>query len=100
MLAYRRRRREVLRDLVDPPDLKMNPEQLLEAEQARKLVQTALQAVPYERRAVFVMHELDDTSMHDIAKALRIPLFTAYSRLRKARREFELVVTQLLERWP
>jgi len=35
------------------------------------------------------MRDLDDVPVEEIASALAIPRFTAYSRLRKARREFE-----------
>ena len=41
-----------------------------------------------ERRAVFVMHELEELPMPQIADALDVPLNTAYSRLRLARQDF------------
>jgi hypothetical protein len=41
------------------------------------------------------MHDLDETPMRIIADTLQIPIFTAYSRLRKARQEFERAVTVL-----
>jgi DNA-directed RNA polymerase specialized sigma24 family protein len=44
---------------------------------------------------VFVMHYIDHMAMHDIASALSIPRFTAYSRLRKAREEFEAAVKSI-----
>jgi len=47
---------------------------------------------------VLVMHDLDDTAMRDIASTLSIPLFTAYSRLRKARKEFERAVRRTQQR--
>ena len=37
-------------------------------------------------------------TLKDIAKQLRIPLFTAYSRLRKARRELDVALTRLQSR--
>jgi RNA polymerase sigma-70 factor (ECF subfamily) len=45
----------------------------------------ALDTLDLDRRAVFVLHELDELSMPEIAAALSIPLNTAYSRLRLAR---------------
>jgi len=42
------------------------------------------------------MYDLDDVPMDQVAAALGIPLFTAYSRLRKARRELEGLVRRLL----
>jgi DNA-directed RNA polymerase specialized sigma24 family protein len=40
------------------------------------------------------MHDLDEIPVQDVAATLDIPLFTAYSRLRKARRELEAAVTR------
>jgi RNA polymerase sigma-70 factor (ECF subfamily) len=77
---------------VDSQDLAPVPDQALEKSQARALVLAALQRVPLPRRVVLVMHELDEIPMREVAKALGIPLFTAYSRLRKARRELETIL--------
>ena len=58
----------------------------------RALVREGLGALDLDRRAVFVMHELDGHTMPEIAAALGVPLNTAYSRLRLAREQFALVV--------
>ena len=55
----------------------------------------ALEHVDLERRGVFILFELDETPMKDIAEALGIPLFTAYSRLRAARAEFTTAVRRI-----
>lgn len=68
------------------------PEQALDQAQSRALVLAALNRVPLDRRAVLVMHDIDEVSMGDITKSLSIPLFTGYSRLRRAREEFEAAV--------
>jgi RNA polymerase sigma-70 factor, ECF subfamily len=44
-----------------------------------------LDHVALERRAVFILHELDDCPMPEVALTLGIPVNTAYSRLRLAR---------------
>jgi RNA polymerase sigma-70 factor (ECF subfamily) len=44
-----------------------------------------LQALPPEQREVFVLYEVEDMPMSEIAQALSCPLQTAYSRLHKAR---------------
>ena len=54
----------------------------------RRLVLEALEAVEFDRRAVFVMHEVHGFTAPEIAEALAIPLNTVYSRLRIARAEF------------
>jgi RNA polymerase sigma-70 factor (ECF subfamily) len=61
----------------------------------RELVLRALESVDVERRAVFILYELDECPMKDIAESLGIPLFTAYSRLRVARDEFSAAVLRL-----
>jgi RNA polymerase sigma-70 factor (ECF subfamily) len=71
------------------------PEGRLEEEQTRQLVIAALSHLEIERRAVLVMHDLDGEKMPDIAEALGIPLNTAYSRLRLARRDFEAAIRRI-----
>lgn len=56
--------------------------------EAASVVRAALARVDEERRAVFILYELDDVSVADIAAAFSIPADTVYSRLRKAREEF------------
>jgi RNA polymerase sigma-70 factor (ECF subfamily) len=97
--AHRKRvAREVLRARLEVEDVRPHPEQAAVAEEARATVLAALEQVPLPRRAVLVMHDLDNLAMRDIATALSIPLFTAYSRLRKARKEFEAAVRRLQKR--
>ena len=91
--AHRKRvQREVLEPWLEVEDLAPQPEQMVAIEQARAVVLAALERIPLPRRAVLVMHDLDGVVMHDVATALSIPLFTAYSRLRKARKELEASV--------
>jgi RNA polymerase sigma-70 factor, ECF subfamily len=87
--------REVLGDDHEAEDPRQGPDDDVEAMQSRAQLQKALAQIPIERRAVLIMHELDETSMRDIAKQLAIPLFTAYSRLRKARQELDLAIARL-----
>jgi RNA polymerase sigma-70 factor, ECF subfamily len=70
-------------------------EELVAAERDRNLVLRALQSIPDERRAVFLLHDLDGANMPEIAHALSIPLNTGYSRLRLARRDFRLAVKHI-----
>lgn len=67
----------------------------IEAQQARRLVAEALGAIELDRRAVFVMHDLDGHPMREIANALAIPINTAFSRLRLARGEFRDAVARI-----
>ena len=61
----------------------------------QRLVARALEALELDRRAVFVMHDIDEHVMPDIAAALGIPLNTAYSRLRLARADFATAVRRV-----
>ncbi len=94
--SYHRRRywREVSFAEVEGEDLAPSPDHAIESHQARARVLAALQLIPLPRRVVLVMHELDEISMREVARTLDIPLFTAYSRLRKARRELEAALRQ------
>ena len=59
------------------------------------LVHQALEQVALERRAVVILYELDEVPMKEIAAALGIPLFTAYSRLRVGREELTAAIRRL-----
>ena len=88
-LAHRRRSlREVPAGLLDAEDQGRAAEDHLVSASARKLVLETLSALPPKQRAVLVMHELDGQTMKDVARSLKLPLFTAYSRLRVARQRF------------
>ena len=86
--------REVLGHDCDTEDLSARPDDAVAAGETRGLLLRALAQVPLERRAVLVMHDVDETPMRDIATELGIPLFTAYSRLRKARKELDAALVR------
>jgi len=92
---HRKTRREVAFGAIDVDDGGPSPDDVLQTKQARALVLAALERIPMPRRAVLVMRDLDDIPVDEIAAALAIPLFTAYSRLRKARRELEAAVRRM-----
>lgn len=68
----------------------------------RRAVERVLAKLPEERRAVFVLHELEGMSAPEISELLDAPLGTIYSRLRQARLEVTAEVRRLTaqeERW-
>jgi RNA polymerase sigma-70 factor (ECF subfamily) len=73
----------------DPPQEAEIDQQRLRAE-----LRWALEQITAEQREVFVLYELEELPMSAIAKAVGCPLFTAYSRLRLARK----ALARLLER--
>jgi len=60
----------------------------LDEERARELLYRLLSELDERFRVVFVMYELEELTMPEIADALEIPLGTATSRLRTAREDF------------
>ena len=62
---------------------------------AKEAVRVALEALPLERRVVFILHELDGHPVADIAREFDLPLHTVYSRLKKAHKEFTEAIRSL-----
>ena len=82
--AYRRHER------VGVPVLELvaSPEQHreLELRRARARLQAVLSNLDAGKREVFVLYELEELAMPEVAKILECPLQTAYSRLHAARK--------------
>lgn len=98
---YRRRashRNELLQSPEEPPDSKPNPEVATERALARGLLLRAFERLEPERLAVLLLHDVDGVAAPQIAEALGIPLNTAYSRLRLARRDLAKAVADLTPR--
>jgi RNA polymerase sigma-70 factor (ECF subfamily) len=55
----------------------------------------ALAAIDVSRRAVLVLHEIEEMTAPEIGRTLNIPLNTVYSRLRVARTELEQALARL-----
>jgi RNA polymerase sigma-70 factor (ECF subfamily) len=83
------RRREVVVEA--PPDQAMAAPQMaaLEEHRARALLDRALDGLDADKRAVFVLFELEDLSMNEVAETVGCPLQTAYARLYAARKQVE-----------
>ena len=94
-MQRRKRKQEVALTTLELRDGGAGPDKALQAKQARALVLRALERIPLRRRAVLVMHDLEEVPMVQTAAALSIPLFTAYSRLRKARKELEAAIRRI-----
>lgn len=89
-----RRRAEPLDDHPQIEDGAGRPEDLVERQEKQRLAVRCLASVPEDQAAVLILHTLDDVSIPEIARALSIPLNTAYSRLRLARRAFDAAACQ------
>jgi RNA polymerase sigma-70 factor, ECF subfamily len=88
---HRRRGRTKNELLEDPPE----PAVAAPAHDDRDLVHKALATIDLERRAVFILHELDGQSIPEIAKVIDAPENTLYSHLSRARRDFAAAVAKL-----
>jgi RNA polymerase sigma-70 factor (ECF subfamily) len=65
------------------------PLDLVEQNAKVQLLFSLLEGIDEAKREVFMMAELDELTVPEIAEILEIPLNTAYSRLRAARQAFE-----------
>jgi RNA polymerase sigma-70 factor (ECF subfamily) len=85
-----RRRREVDDDeLADFASTDLDPEALADKQRLRVILQRVLNELPLELRAVFVLYELEELTMAEIAATLELPPGTVASRLRRSREQFE-----------
>jgi len=94
---YRRKARRV-ETLEEPErlvDAGQRPDARYETERKRRMVQRVLEEIELDRRAVFVLHDIDGSTGEEIARSLGIPLGTVYSRLRLAREDFTAKMRRL-----
>jgi RNA polymerase sigma-70 factor (ECF subfamily) len=85
-----RRRAHVRREVLDsePPMVAQPAEQVdqVERRESVELLARILDRVDDDKRAVFVLYEIEELTMKEVAQAVGCPLQTAYSRLHAARR--------------
>lgn len=80
-----RHRSEVLGDDAESPASAPGADTQLEGAQRRAVLHAALDQLDLDKRAVIVLHELEELSIPEVARTLGIPEGTAYTRLRAAR---------------
>jgi len=99
--AQESRKQKAAGALADPDavptlaDCLPSPEADLEQKQARRLLDSVLDALAPELRAVFVLFELEGLELSQIAALQEIPIGTVSSRLRRAREEFSAISKRL-----
>lgn len=101
--AYRRRgfrRKEIV--VAEPPEPhageSSSPEHDLAAAESRRRLHVLLDELDIEKRAVFVMFEIDEMSCEEIADILGVPVGTVYSRLHGARKAFQKALARMQSR--
>lgn len=94
------RRREVAwdDDLEERRDPGLDPEQMAQQRRARALLDEVLDTLAMDLRSVFVLFEIEEMTVTEIAEILELPSGTVASRLRRAREEFQRIVTRLKAR--
>jgi RNA polymerase sigma-70 factor, ECF subfamily len=95
-----RRREEDGQDLPTLIDTAANPEELLDRQGARVMLDRALEAMSMELRTVFVLFELEELTMAEISSINGIPAGTVASRLNRARKVFREIVSRMPAAWP
>lgn len=97
--AWRRRahrHRETLTDQVPEHHATgQSPEDGAVNTSRQRALQAILDELDLERRAVFVMYEIDEVPCEQIAEMVGVPVGTVHSRLHTARKEFQ----RAAERW-
>ena len=91
--GFRRRahtRREELVDVTPERAGADSPHRDLERVRAMRQLRAMLDALDDDKRSVFVLYELEELPMREVAEIVGCPLQTAYSRLHAARRTLEL----------
>jgi RNA polymerase sigma-70 factor (ECF subfamily) len=79
---------------VSPP----TPAELMGRREAARILDDLLGAVDDEKREIFVLVELEQMSVADVAVALGVNVNTAHARLRAARQQFEAAVARFQAR--
>jgi RNA polymerase sigma-70 factor, ECF subfamily len=93
----RRREREIAGPVLDDAAAP-TPEQETDAAEARRVLLDLLGRLDPAKREVFVLVEIEQVPVRDVARLLKIKENTAWSRLRLARAEFERHAARLRAR--
>lgn len=91
----RDRRRRNADEQIDLLEHSPSPEELVDQKRARELLDGMIARLPEELRGVFVLYELEQLTMAEIATALELPPGTVASRLRRAREAFTAAIARL-----
>lgn len=76
-------------DMLHLVDLGMSPERSAQYREARSAFDTLVEGLDEDQRAVYLLAEVEEYTVPEIAQALAIPVGTAASRLQRGRESFE-----------
>ena len=79
-------------------DPSLRPDEEMELRRRRALVDQVLKKMSEDLRNVFILFEIEELTMLEIASALELPSGTVASRLRRAREEFTRIANREMAR--
>jgi RNA polymerase sigma-70 factor (ECF subfamily) len=97
---YRRRQHRVHSEaalrarVTDDVSVQVPVDEMLARRQERASAERVLGALSLEKRAVFIMFEIESLSCQEIAEVMGVPIGTVYSRLHAARAQIQRIVAQ------
>jgi RNA polymerase sigma-70 factor (ECF subfamily) len=71
------------------------PEELVDERRAQDVLRLVLDSMPVDLRVVFVLFEIEEFTLREVAALLDIPIGTVGSRLRRSRESFHALVRRL-----
>lgn len=92
--ARAHRRHEQLVATTQEPVHQQTPAQALQHQRALAALDAALARLPHVQRSVFVLHEIEELSVLEIAEALDCSKYTVYARLYAAKRAVQTWLTK------
>jgi RNA polymerase sigma-70 factor (ECF subfamily) len=93
--AARRRPTVSAQDVDSLVALVPGAEELIDERRAQAVLREVLDSIPADLRLVFVLFEVEELTLKEIASLLDIPVGTVGSRLRRARESFRATVVRL-----
>jgi RNA polymerase sigma-70 factor (ECF subfamily) len=93
--AARRRPAASTNDVDALVDAIPGPDELLDERRAQAVLREVLDSIPVDLRVVFVLFEIEELTLKEVASLLDIPVGTVGSRLRRARETFRSAVQRM-----
>lgn len=97
--GYRRRSFRRREEFVEEPHEHAvatdSPESDLASRESRRRLEELLDELDLDKRAVFVMFEIDEVPCEEIAQIFGVPVGTIYSRLHAARKDFQKALARM-----
>jgi RNA polymerase sigma-70 factor, ECF subfamily len=88
------RRREIPQEQLPEQESEADQQQSLQEQRLRSRLIILLDSLKPEQRDVFVLYEIEELTMREVAAAVDCPLQTAYSRLHAAREQLRTKLQQ------